>query len=175
MPTKKKIEIIEEYSEKFKTSKSVFFANYSGINVAETTKLRRTFRDANVHYCILKNTLAKRSLDKAGIEGLDEMLKGMTSFAFSDEDATAPIRVINEFNRQKKKEESLLVVKGCIFEGRVFGAEQADALSKLPSRDALLSQLVGVLKAPMTNLVGVLSGAGRKLVGTLESLKSQKS
>jgi len=175
MPTKKKIEIIEEYSEKFKTSKSVFFANYSGINVAETTKLRRTFRDANVHYCILKNTLAKLSLDKAGIEGLDEMLKGMTSFAFSDEDATAPIRVINEFNMRKKKEESLLVVKGCIFEGRVFGAEQADALSKLPSRDALLSQLVGVLKAPMTNLVGVLSGAGRKLVGTLESLKSQKS
>ena len=175
MPTKKKIEIIEEYSEKFKTSKSVFFANYSGINVAETTKLRRTFRDANVHYRILKNTLAKRSLDKAGIEGLDEMLKGMTSFAFSDEDATAPIRVINEFNKRKKKEESLLVVKGCIFEGRVFGAEQADALSKLPSRDALLSQLVGVLKAPMTNLVGVLSGAGRKLVGTLESLKSQKS
>ena len=175
MPTKKKIEIIEEYSEKFKTSKSVFFANYSGINVAETTKLRRTFRDANVHYRILKNTLAKRSLDKAGIEGLDGMLKGMTSFAFSDEDATAPIRVINEFNKQKKKEESLLVVKGCIFEGRVFGAEQADALSKLPSRDVLLSQLVGVLKAPMTNLVGVLSGTGRKLAGTLESLKSQKS
>jgi large subunit ribosomal protein L10 len=175
MPTKKKEEIIEEYSEKFKTSKSVFFADFSGINVAETTKLRRTFRDANVHYRILKNTLAKRSLDKAGIEGLDEMLKGMTSFAFGEEDATAPIRVINEFNRQKKKDVSALVVKGCIFEGRVFDAEQADALSKLPSRDVLLSQLLSVLKAPMTNLVGVLSGTGRKLVGTLESLKSQKS
>ena len=175
MPTQRKMELVEEYSEKFKTSKSIFLADFSGINVAETTKLRRTFRAANVHYFVLKNTLAKLSLDKAGIEGLDEMLKGMTAFAFSVEDAVAPIRVINDFNKQKKKEESLLDVKGCIFEGRVFGAEQADALSKLPSRDALLSQFVGVLKAPMTNFVGVLSGTGRKLVGILESLKSQKS
>jgi large subunit ribosomal protein L10 len=175
MPTPRKAEIVEEYSEKFKTSKSIFLADYSGINVAETTKLRRSFRDANVHYCVLKNTLAKLSLDKAGIEGMDEMLKGMTAFAFSDDDAAAPIRVINDFNKQKKKDESHLVVKGCVFEGRVFGADQADALSKLPSREVLLAQLVGVLKAPMTNLVNVLSGTGRNLVGTLESLKSQKS
>ncbi len=137
--------------------------------------LRRSFRNANVHYCVLKNTLAKRSFDKAGIEGVDEMLVGMTAFAFSEDDAVAPIRVITEFNKQKKKDQSSLVVKGCVFEGRVFDADQADALANLPSREVLLSQLVGVLKAPMTNLVNVLSGTGRKLAGTLESLKSQKS
>lgn len=175
MPTQKKVELVEEYSEKFKTSKSIFLADYAGINVAETTKLRRSFREANVHYCILKNTLAKRSLQNAGIEGMDEMLIGMTAFAYSDEDAVAPIRVIKEFNRKKKKEDSLLVIKGCFFEGEVFGADKADALSNLPSRPDLLAQFIGILKAPMSNLVNVLAGTGRKFVGTLESVKSQKS
>jgi large subunit ribosomal protein L10 len=175
MPTQKKIEIVEEFSEKFKASKSIFLADFAKINVAETTKLRRSFRAANVHYYVLKNKLAKRSLDKAGIEGLDDLLKGMTAFAFSEEDATAPIRVINEYNKQLKKDAPQLVVKGCLFEGRIFDADKADALSKLPSRELLLAQLVGVLKAPMTNLVNVLSGTGRKLVGTLEAVKVNKS
>ncbi len=174
MPTQKKIEVVEEYREKFKSSKSIFLADFSGINVTETIKLRRSFRAANVTYCILKNTLAKRSLQDAGIEGMDEMLTGMTAFAFSDEDAVAPIRVIKEFNKKVSKDASPLVVKGCLFEGHVFGAEKAEALSNLPNRTDLLSQFVGVLKAPMSNLVGVLSGTGRKLVGTLESVKSQK-
>jgi len=175
MPTQKKIELVEEYRDKFKSSKSIFLADFSGINVAETTKLRRSFRAANVEYCVLKNTLAKRSLQDAGIEGMDEMLTGMTAFAFSTEDAVAPIRVIKEYNKQVPKEASHLVVKGCLFEGHVFSAEKADALSNLPGREDLLSQLIGVLKAPMTNLVNVLSGTGRKLVGTLEAVKSQKT
>jgi large subunit ribosomal protein L10 len=174
MPTEKKIRIVEEYSEKFKASKSIFLADFSGINVADTTKLRRSFRNAKVHYCVIKNTLAKRSLEKAGIEGMNEMLSGMTAFAFSEEDAIAPIRIINDFNKQLKKENSPLVVKGCLFEGRIFGPEQADAIAKLPSREQLLAQLIGLLKAPMSNLVSVLSAPGRKLVGTLEAVKAQK-
>ena len=175
MPTQRKVEIVEEYSKKFKASKSIFLADFARINVADSTKLRRSFRAANVEYCVLKNTLAKRSLEKAGVEGLDQMLKGMTAFAFSDEDAVAPIKVINEYNKQLKKDAPQLVVKGCVFEGRVFDADKADALAKLPSREQLLAQLMAVLKAPMTNLVNVLSGTGRKLVGTLEAVKSNKS
>jgi large subunit ribosomal protein L10 len=175
MPTQKKIELVEEFSKKFKSSKSIFLADFGRINVADSTKLRRSFRAANVQYCVLKNTLAKRSLDKAGIDGLDEMLKGMTAFAFSEDDAVAPIKVINDYNKQVKKDAPQLVVKGCVFEGRIFNADQADALSKLPNREQLLAQLLGVLKAPMTNLVNVLSGTGRKLVGTLEAVKVIKS
>lgn len=175
MPTQNKIDVVEEYTEKFKSSKSIFLADFSGINVAEITKLRRSFKKANVTYCILKNTLAKRSFESAGIEGMDELLKGMTAFAFSDDDAVAPIKVINEFNKQVKKGKKALVVKGCMFEGKIFGPEQADALSKLPSRSELISQFIGVLKAPMSNLVNVLAGTGRNLVGILESLKSKKS
>ena len=175
MPTQKKIELVEEFSKKFKSSKSIFLADFGRINVADSTKLRRSFRAANVQYYVLKNTLAKRSLDKAGIDGLGEMLKGMTAFAFSEDDAVAPMRVINDYNKQLKKAAPQLVVKGCVFEGRIFNADQADALAKLPNREQLLAQLLGVLKAPMTNLVNVLSGTGRKLVGTLEAVKVIKS
>jgi large subunit ribosomal protein L10 len=175
MPTQRKIEVVEEFREKFKSSKSIFLADFSGINVAETTKLRRSFREANVEYRVLKNNLAKRSFKDAGIDGLDEMLIGMTAFAFSDDDAIAPVRVINQFNKQKAKDTKSLVIKGCVFEGKVFGADQAEAISNLPSREELMAKFVGLLQAPMSNLVNVLSGTGRKLVGSLEALKSQKS
>jgi large subunit ribosomal protein L10 len=175
MPTQRKIEIVEEFREKFKASKSIFLADFSGINVAETTKLRRSFREANVEYRVLKNNLAKRSFQDAGTDGLEEMLTGMTAFAFSDNDATAPVRVIKQFNRQISKETKPLVIKGCVFEGKVFGPDQAEAIANLPSREELLAKFVGLLQAPMSNLVNVLSGTGRKLVGSLEALKSQKS
>jgi large subunit ribosomal protein L10 len=175
MPTQRKIEVVEEFCEKFKSSKSIFLADYSGINVAETTKLRRSFREANVEYRVLKNNLAKRSFKDAGIDGLDDMLIGMTAFAFSDNDAIAPVRVIKQFNKQVKKDAKPLVIKGCVFEGKVFGADQAEAISNLPSREELIAKFVGLFQAPMSNLVNVLSDTGRKLVGSLEALKSQKS
>ena len=175
MPTQRKIEVVAEFKEKFKSSKSIFLADFSGINVAETTKLRRSFREANVEYRILKNNLAKRSFHDAGIDGLEDMLTGMTAFAFSDEDAIAPVRVIKQFNKQISKDTKPLVIKGCVFEGKVFGADQAEAIANLPSREQLLAKFVGLLQAPMSGLVNVLSDTGRKLVASLEAVKSQKS
>jgi large subunit ribosomal protein L10 len=175
MPTQKKIELVEEYSEKFKGSKSIFLTDYSGINVENTNELRRSFSEANVEYRILKNTLAIRSLQKAGIEGMDEMLKGMTSFAFSVEDPVAPVRVIKEFNKKQKKDAGSLVLKGCVFEGQVFDADQAEAISGLPSREVLLGQLVGMLQSPLSKLLGTLQNAGQKLVGVIEEVKKQKT
>jgi large subunit ribosomal protein L10 len=175
MPTQKKIELVEEYAEKFKGSKSIFLADFSGIDVANTTELRRSFRAANVEYCVLKNTLAKRSFENAGIEGVDEMLKGMTAFAFTDADPVAPVKVINDFNKKLKKEQSNLVIKGCVFEGQILGPEQADALAKLPTRDVLLAQFIGMLQSPLSKLLGALQGTGQKLAGVLEEVKKQKT
>lgn len=175
MPTQKKIELVEEYTEKFKESTSIFLADYSGIDVANTTELRRSFRAANVEYCILKNTLAKRSFQSAGIEGIDELLTGMTAFAFTSSDPVAPVKVIKEFNKKLKKDQSNLVIKGCVFEGKVFGPEQADAIAELPTREVLLAQFVGLLQAPLSKLLSTLQNTGQKLVGTLEEVKKQKT
>jgi large subunit ribosomal protein L10 len=174
MPTQKKIEQVEEFAQKLKGSKSIFLTDYSGINVGDTNNLRRSFRNAKVEYFILKNTLAKRSFEKAGIEGINEMLQGMTSFAYSATDAVAPIKVIKEFNKQRRREQSTLTIKGCIFEGKVFGSEDAEALSNLPSREVLLSQLIGMLRSPMSMVISVLQNSGQKLVGALEAVKQQK-
>jgi large subunit ribosomal protein L10 len=175
MPTQRKIELVEEYAQKFKDSNSIFLADYSGINVENTNELRRAFRAADVEYRILKNTLAIRSFQDAGIDGLEETLKGMTSFAFSGGDPVAPIKVIKDFNKKQRKGDGTIVVKGCVFEGQVFNADQAEALSNLPTREVLLSQLVGMLQSPLSKLMGTLQSAGQKLVGTLEEIKNQKS
>jgi large subunit ribosomal protein L10 len=175
MPTQKKIELVDQYALKFKQCKSIFLADFTGMNVAQVTELRRQFRKAKVEYCVLKNTLAKRSLKNAGIEGLDQLLKGMTSFAYSEQDATAPIKVIKDFNKTLSKEQKSLVVKGCVFEGRIFGADKVEALTNLPSREVLLAQLVGMLQSPLSRLLLVLQASGQKLVGVLTGVKETKS
>jgi len=175
MPTQKKIEMVEEYTQKFKSAKSIFMADFGGINVDEANRLRRSFREANVEYKIIKNTLAKRSFDGAGIDGVDILLTGMTGFALSVDDPVAPIRIIKDFNRTLPKDKPGLVIKGCLFEGRIFGPDKAEALANLPTREVLIAQLLGMLQAPMGKLLGALQGTGRKLAGTLEALKNQKS
>ena len=175
MPTQKKIEQVDQYAQKFKRCKSIFLADFSGINVEQTTELRRRFRKAQVEYCVLKNTLAKRSLKNAGIDGLDMILKGMTSFAFSEDDPTAPIRVIKDFNKTLPKDNKTLVVKGCVFEGKVLGADKIEALTNLPSREVLLAQFIAMLQSPLSQLVRVLQASGQKLVGVLSSVKNGKS
>ena len=175
MPTQKKIETVESFSERFKNSKSIFLADFSGINVADTNMLRRSFRKANVHYYILKNTLAKRSLSNAGIDGLDEVLRGMTAFAFSDQDPIAPIKVIKDFNKGRGRDQTELKIKGCVFEGAILEPETIDELANLPSREVLLAQFVSLLQSPMTTLLGTLQSSGQKLVGALNSLKNNKT
>lgn len=173
MATQEKNDIVELYSQKFKDAKSIFVADFKGMNVAEANELRRTFREAGVEYKIVKNTLAKLALHKSDIKDLDSILEGPSAFAFSDQDPVAPVKVMKEFLKKNKKVN--LTIKGCLFEGKFFQAEQADALAELPSREALLSQLLGVLQAPMSNLLAVLQANGSKLVGTLESVKETKS
>jgi large subunit ribosomal protein L10 len=175
MATQKKIDQVETYSKKFQDAKSIFLADFKGINVEKVTELRRQFRKADVEYRVIKNTLAKRSLAKAGIEGLDEKLIGPTAFAYSDTSATAPIKIIQEFNKQNAKSKIALTVKGCLFEGKIFSPEQAEALASLPSREELMAKLLGVLQAPMSQMLAVLQASSQKLVGVLESLKNKKS
>jgi large subunit ribosomal protein L10 len=175
MATQKKINQVETYTKKFQDAKSIFLADFKGIDVAAVTELRKQFRDAGVEYRVLKNTLAKRSFAKAGITGLDEQLVGPTAFAFSDTSATLPIKVIQEFNKKNEKNKIALSVKGCLFEGRVFAPEQAEALANLPTREELIAKLLGALQSPMAQVLGLLQANGRKLVGALQAVKSLKS
>ncbi len=170
MATPKKIAIVEEYTEKFKQAKCIYLTDYTGINVELVNDLRKKFREANVEYKVLKNRLVKISLHNAGIEDMDPYLKGVNSFVIGYDDPIIPVKIVKEFNKKTK----LLNLKAAYFEGRVFGAEDAQKLADLPSRDVLLSQFVGLLQAPMSKLVATLQAPMQKFAGLLESLKEKK-
>jgi large subunit ribosomal protein L10 len=170
MPTKEKIDVVEQFTEKFQKAKSVYITDYQGMDVGAVTDLRKLFRDADVEYRVLKNRLAKRSLNEAGINDLDEHLKGVSSFAIGYDDPVAPAKIIKDFNKKK----DVLKLKAVYFEGKVFSAEEAVKLADLPNREALLSQFVGVLQAPMTKLAGTLQASMQKLVRTLGAVKETK-
>jgi large subunit ribosomal protein L10 len=175
MATQKKINQVETYTKKFQDAKSIFLADFRGIDVAMVTELRKQFRDAGVEYRVIKNTLAKRSFANAGITGLDDQLVGPTAFAYSNTSATLPIKVIQEFNKKNEKNKITLSVKGCLFEGKVFPPEQAQALASLPTREELIAQLLGALQSPLGQVLSLLQASSQKLLGALWAVKNLKS
>ena len=138
MPSEKVLEAkkakVEQLTETLKNAVSFVIVDYKGITVEEDTKLRRDLRAENVKYSVEKNSLLRFALKNAGIEGLDDVLEGTTAIAVSNEDQTAPARVLGKY------------------------ASEMDvvALSKIPAKDVLLAQLVGSLQGPIQGLAAIL-------------------
>ena len=153
-----KKQIVEEIKEKYNKSKSVIFINYKGINVEQDTKLRKNFRENNVEYKIYKNRLIKIALDELGVTNYDaKYLDGTTSVAFGEDEvgaATVLYKAIKEFN--------ILETKFGIVNGEVVEAAQIEALSKIPSKEVLIAQLLGMLNAPVAALARVLDAIAKK-------------
>jgi large subunit ribosomal protein L10 len=164
--------VIETLEEKFREAKGLFLADNHKINVNKVTQLRANFRKAGVHYIVVKNTLAQNAAKRIGREELAPFFKGPTAVALSKHDGTAPAKIIRDFQKENK---DLLQLKIACVDGAIFKAEEALRLADLPSREILLSQLLGCLQAPMGKLAGSLSGILTKLVGTLTALKDKKS
>lgn len=139
--------VVEEIANKLRESTTTVVVDYRGLSVAEVTELRKQLRDAGIDYKVYKNTLARRATAEVELTGLDEYLLGPTAIAFSNEDAVAPAKIINDF---AKKHEALEIKAGVI-EGKIATAEEVKALAELPSREGLLSMLLSVLQAPIRN------------------------
>jgi large subunit ribosomal protein L10 len=170
MATQEKIDIVQTYCDKFKSAKSLYLTDFSGIDVPTITEMRKKFRDENIEYKVLKNRLAKRSLKAAEINELDEHLQGVNAFVISYDDPVAPAKIIKEYNKKKE----ILKLKVVYLEGQVFAAEKAAALADLPSREELLAKFVGLLQAPIAKLLGTLQAPMQKLAGTLDAVKNSK-
>ena len=153
MPNAKVLEskkaIVEELSSKISGATSAVFVNYSGITVAQDTELRRQFREANVDYSVVKNTLTRLAARGAGYNEFDEILNGTTSMACTTGDPIAPARIICEF---AKKNKDALKIKGGFVEGSVLSVEQLKGFGELPSKDALIAQVLGTFLAPISAL-----------------------
>ena len=169
MPKPEKVETVEELKGRIEGNAVAIATQYKGINVEQATELRRKLRVESVVFKVYKNTLVKRALDELGLAEADAFLDGPTAWAFC-QDPVTPARVLKEFAKDVKA----VVMNGGILEGEVVSREQIQALASLPSREALLAQVVGTIAAPLRNLVGTLQAVPRNLVCVLDEIRKKR-
>lgn len=143
----KKAQQVSEVAEQFKNATSVVVVDYLGITVEQATNLRTELRNAGVQFAVVKNSILSRAAKEAGLEGMDDIFKGPSAVAFSNDDVVAPAKILADF---AKKVEALEIKAGVI-EGKVSSKEEIESLAKLPNREGLLSMLLSVLQAPVRN------------------------
>jgi large subunit ribosomal protein L10 len=162
---------IEKLQTEFDGARGIFVTDINKIDVQKMTHLRAEFRKKGLRYIVVKNSLARKALERGGKSSVAPFLKGPTGVVIAKEEATAPAKVIRDFHKVNK---DLLGVRAAYVDGSLYDAAQADRLADIPSREVLLSQLLSCMQAPMANLAGALNGILGKLVGTLEAVKAQK-
>lgn len=170
MSNPRKVEVVDRIAEKLTQAKGIYFTQYLGLNVGEITDLRRRFHRDGVEFQVVKNTLAKRSVEKAGYEGLEDVFKGPTAIAFSYDDPASPAKVLVDFQESHDRPE----LKALIFEGEIMEKALFSRIASLPSRDRMLTKILGQLSAPMTQLALDLKGAMVNVVNALNQIKESK-
>ena len=170
MPTQKKIEIVNILTEKLASAKSVILADYRGLKHKQMEEIRKTLKKVNADFVVAKNRLFLRALgDKA--ESLKASLVDTTAVLFSYADEVAPLKELAKFF----KAAGVGKTKAGLLRGSFLGESELTRLSQLPTREVLLGQLVGQLKAPINGLHYALSWNLRRLVYALSNIKDQKS
>lgn len=165
-----KVAVVEEITTKLNKAQSVVLADYRGLTVAKDTELRRRLRQAGVDYEVLKNTMTRRALEKAGLPEMDQYLSGPTAVAFGYEDPTVAVKILSDFIRDSKQME----LKAGLFGGRVYNGIQIREIANLPPRNVLLARVVGQIQWPLTGLASVLAGSMRNLAHALDEVRKQK-
>ena len=150
--------IVAEISEVIKDAQSVVLVDYRGLTVEEDTALRKQLREAGVNYKVYKNTLMNFAFKGTDFEALAPYLNGPSAIAVSTEDATAPARVFAEFAKKAKN----LEIKAGVVEGDLYDAKGMQAIAAIPSRDVLISKLLGSLQSPMANFARVINQIAEK-------------
>ena len=150
--------IVAAIAEDVKDAQSVVLVDYRGLTVAQDTELRKQLREAGIIYKVCKNTMMKRAFEGTEFAGLNEYLEGPSAIAISKDEATAPARIICEFAKTANK----LEVKAGVCEGKVYDEAGVKALSAIPSREELLSKLLGSIQSPIANFARVIKQIAEK-------------
>ena len=149
--------IVEEISEAIKDAQSVVLVDYRGLTVAQDTQLRKELREAGVVYKVYKNTM-NFAFKGTDFEALAPFLEGPSAAAISKTDATAPARVIAKFAKTAKD----LEIKAGVVEGQFYDAKGMEAIANIPSREELLSKLLGSIQSPITNFARCMNQLAEK-------------
>src|SRR3954462_13354446 len=150
---------IAEIAQNIEESDAIFAVDYRGISVPQAAELRTKLREADTRFTVVKNTLTERAADQAGAETLKSLLEGPTALVFVRGDAAAAAKAIADYARAT----DLLPFKGGLMEGNALSPDDIKAISRLPSREVLYAQLVGVVAHPISSLARMLN----QLIGGL--------
>jgi len=171
MPTEAKVRAVEEFSQVLEGAKSVILTDFTGLDVAAVSRLRRQCRDAGVHYHVVKNTLARRAVARVGMRGLEPMLEGPNAWAIHPTDQIAAAKVLSEFAKANQN----LKIRGGYVDGRLLSLSEVEALAKLPGREVLLAQVLAGLQGPMAGFAGVLAAMLRGFATVVDAYAKKRA
>ena len=170
MPTAEKITVVEELAKELGASKGVYLADFTGLTVEKITTLRRAFRKSGTRFVVSKNTLARIAIAGTAMEPLSEQMHGPTGIAYSHSNSVAPAKVLADF----LKENAGFTIKGAYVDGAILNAEQIGDVAKLPSKEVLIAQALGIVQSPMRGLVTVINGVMTGVVVAIEEIRRKK-
>ncbi|WP_343207825.1 50S ribosomal protein L10 [Anaerolentibacter hominis] len=150
--------VVDEIKGQVENATAAVLVDYRGLTVEEDTKLRKQLREAGVVYKVYKNTMLHLAFEGTVFEALDKDLDGPTAVAFGIEDATAPARILNKASKEMPN----LEFKAAVVEGVYYDAAGVKQVADIPSRDVLISKLLGSLQSPITNMARVLKQIAEK-------------
>jgi len=169
MNREQKAAAIAEIAGEIQEAQAVFAVDYRGISVPQAAELRAKLREADTRFRIVKNTLTERAADQAGAESLKALLEGPTALAFVRGDAAAAAKALADYARAT----DLLPFKGGLLDGEALDPDQIRAISRLPSRDVLYGQLVGLVASPISGLARTLQALISGLAIQLGAIQEQ--
>ena len=150
--------VVDEISANIEGAQSVVLVDYRGLTVEQDTELRKSLREAGITYKVYKNTMMVRAFKGTDFEALTPYLEGPSAAAISKDDATAPARVLAEFAKKADK----LEIKAGVVEGTFYDAKGMQAIASIPSREVLISRLLGSLQSPVANFARVIKQIAEK-------------
>ena len=150
--------VVQEISERIQGAQSIVLVDHRGLTVEQDTQLRRELREAGVSYKVYKKTMMNFAFKGTEFEGLSQYLEGPSAMAVSTTDATAPARILAKFAKTADK----LEIKAGVVEGTVYDAAGIAVIANIPSREELISKLLGSLQSPITNFARVMNQLAEK-------------
>jgi len=169
-PRAEKVAVVDEVAGKLNAAQAVIVTEYRGMSVGQLATLRRQLRATGGEYKVYKNTLARFGAEKAGVDGLAELLVGPSAIAFVSGDAAGVAKALKDAARTNP----FLIIKGGSITGKAMTAKDIEALADLPSRETLLAMLAGAFQAPLVKTAGLLQALPRNFAYGLKALIDQR-
>jgi large subunit ribosomal protein L10 len=169
-PRAEKVAVVEEVTAKLGAADATIVTEYRGMTVGQLATLRRQLRNSGGEYKVYKNTLARFGAERAGLDGLADLLVGPTAIAFVSGDAAGVAKALKDAARTNP----LLIIKGGTMGNKTMSASDVDALADLPSREVLLAMIAGAFQAPLVKTAGLLQALPRNFAYGLKALIDQR-